>query len=352
MKKHNKEKIEKNGDGFFKKLFRPAQDKLYDCQVAIHKLIGNKHKQSSQVKSNYKKWIFYSCWMAIPLLQLLIFYFVVNINSIALAFQQYDMNTGTFHWVGFENFRTLFYNLSLPTDPLRIAIKNSIILFFFETGVGVSLALIFSYYIYKKQFASEFFRIILFLPQIVSTIVMVILFKYFTDYAVPSVLNLFFGVEISPKLAVLTNPSTRFGAIVFFSIWCGFGTNVLMYVSAMTRIPVEITEAASLDGITPIREFIQIVLPLIYPTISAFLIIGMTNIFISQAYLYEIYGSTFNDQKLYTIGFYLFRYVLESEGYNNYAYAAAGGLVATCVATPITLTVKTLLEKIDPNTEG
>ena len=262
------------------------------------------------------------------------------------------MNTNTFKWAGFENFRTLFYNISLPTDPLRVGIKNSITLFFFETGVGISLALIFSYYIYKKQFASEFFRIVLFLPQIVSTVVMVILFKYFTDYAIPSMLNLILGVKITPDLAILTNPSTRFGAIVFFVVWCGFGTNVLMYVSAMTRIPVEISEAASLDGITPIREFLQIVIPLSYPTISAFLIIGMTNIFISQGALHEFFGDQFKDQKLYTIGYYLFRYVYFSESYNNYAYASAAGLVATCVATPIALTVKTLLEKFDPNTEG
>ena len=72
MKKNSKEKFEKDGDGFFRKLFRPVQDKVYDCQVAIHKRIGN--KQSSRIKSKYKKWIFYGCWMALPLLQLLVFY--------------------------------------------------------------------------------------------------------------------------------------------------------------------------------------------------------------------------------------------------------------------------------------
>jgi len=286
----------------------------------------------------------------LPLLQLLIFYFVVNANSILLAFQQYDIDTATFKWAGLANFKQLFYNLSLEGDPLVVGFKNSLLLYAVSLVVGVSCALLFSFYIYKKQFMSEFFRVVLFLPQILSTVVMVIIFKYFTDSAIPEYFKQFFGVRIT---GVLSQNSTRWGAIIFFNIWVSFGTNVLMYTSAMSRIPQEITEYASLDGVSTFREFFYITLPLIYSTITAFLIIGITTIFTSQAALYEFFGgATLSDQNLYTIGFYLFYYVLKSEGFNNYAYASAAGIIATFIAAPLTLGFRALLEKFDPSTEA
>lgn len=345
-KKHIK--IERDEDGFVKQAFKKVGDKFYDLSVLLHS--KRKPAENNLRVSKYRQLIFYIGFMTIPLLQLLIFYFVVNANSILLAFQQYDIKTATFKWAGLANFKQLFYNLSLPGDPLIVGFKNSLILYGFSLIVGVSCALLFSYYIYKKQFASEFFRVILFLPQILSTIVMVVIFKHFTDSAIPAFAEKWFGAQVT---GVLSQQSTRFGAIVFFNIWGSFGTNVLMYTSAMTRIPQEITEYASLDGVSPIREFFQITIPLIYSTITAFLVIGITNIFISQAALYEFFGGNrLPDESLYTIGFYLFRYVLNSEGFNNYAYASAAGIVATFIAAPLTLGLRALLEKFDPSTEA
>ena len=113
-------------------------------------------KQKSIQTAKRSDLIFYLCWIILPIIQFLIFYCVVNFNSFTLAFKKYNVNTGNFDWEGFYNFKDLFRNLTLPGDPLPTALKNSLILYLCNTLIGVSLALVFSFYIYKKKFPTMF----------------------------------------------------------------------------------------------------------------------------------------------------------------------------------------------------
>ena len=345
MKKINEER---NGGGsVFNKLFRRVSDKIYDCKVAIYG--KRKHKATNMKSAKSRDMLFYIGWISLPVLQLIIFYFVVNANSFALAFQQYNVGTGKLEWAGFANFKQIFFNMRLPGDPLGRSILTSLTFYFWSLIIGLPSALIFSYYIYKKRFASEFFRVFLFLPQILSMAVMIVFFQYFLDKAIPAIGSEYLGINIKH---LFSDQSTRFGSIVFFNIWISFGTSTLMYTSAMSRIPTDITEAAAIDGITPLKEFFLITLPLIYSTITSMLIINITNIFTSRYAIFEFFGeNNVPDPKLYTIGYYLLVYVLRSSGINNYPFASAAGILATLVAVPITLTVKALLEKFDPSAE-
>ena len=131
-----------------------------------------------------------------PIAQFLVFYVGVNINSISLAFREYQFDEGgVYTFAGLQNFRNLFRNL-FTMNYAPTLLKNSLILYFCGLCVGVPLALFFSYYIYKKSPCSKIFRVILFLPSIISSIVMVIIFRYFAERAVPELVRIFFGKEI------------------------------------------------------------------------------------------------------------------------------------------------------------
>lgn len=349
MKKKRIE-IEKSERSFFSKLGNCIKDKIYDFRVFLHQRFSKKlpKKQVNAKKSQRQSLVFYIGFFALPILQLLIFYFVVNINSFLLAFKKYNLKTLDFEWAGLDNFRQIFYDISLPGDILLTSLVNSLKLYAVNLLCGVSLCLLFSYYIYKKWKGSEFFRVMLFLPSVISSMVMVTMFRFFTDRGLPEMFKLLFEMKID---GLLTNTDTRFKTLLFYNVWVGFGTGILMYVSAMTRISPEIIESASLDGITAFREFFNIVLPLIYPTITSFLIIGISGIFISQGSIYEFYGRYLSDKSLSTIGYYLFVHVQNSNGLNNYAYASAAGILGTLIAAPIVLFIKWFLEKFDPTAE-
>lgn len=302
-------------------------------------------------QKNKAKTIFYWSILAFPLLQFLIFYIGVNLNSFALAFQEFDMyseNKEALKFVGFDNlwvnFKEVFRNFK-EHDYMLKAFNNSIIAYLIGLFVGLTLALLFSYYLYKKFFMSKFFKVILFLPFIISSITLVIIYKYFVEQAIPAFVFQVSGKEID---GLLSNLNTEFITILFFSIWTGFGIQTLIYSSAMSGISNDIVDAAKIDGVTPMREFLYIDIPMIMPTIAVFVVSSTATIFVNQLNLFSFYGTNASNYDIWTIGYYMYRGVA-AEPLSSYPHYAAFGLVMTMITIPITLIIRALMNKLDPN---
>ena len=125
-----------------------------------------------------KRFIFYCCVLALPVLQFIIFYIYINFNSFIMAFTKYESNPNGAGYITsfarFDHFKTAWNRLS----DSSYMILNSLLLFVCQTAIGFTLALIFSFYIYKNFFASGVFKTILFLPQIIPGIALALLYKY------------------------------------------------------------------------------------------------------------------------------------------------------------------------------
>ena len=292
--------------------------------------------------------LFYILVVAYPLLQFAVFYLYVNINSLVLAFQTYDYGKGEYVWSGFGNFRMFFNEISAPGSVLNLAVVHSFFMYLASLLVGITLALFFSFYIYKKMFLGGVFRVIVFLPSILSSMVLAILFKYFADQALPAMIEQLFGATVP---GLFSSRNSLFPTIVFYTVWIGFGVQMLMYTGVMTRIPVSMVEYAKLDGVSPMREFFYLTLPLIYPTISTFLVVGVANFFIEQANAYNFYGPQ-APNAVQTIGYYLFVRVVGPEAtLADYPFASAAAVVFTLIAAPVTLFAKWILGKFEPTVE-
>lgn len=297
------------------------------------------------VFKNRRKFLFYAGFIALPVIQFAVFYIGVNFNSILLAFKDYTYADG-YGWAGFDNFKRLFTE-ELQRDLIRTAFKNSAILLFFTLVVGITSALLFSYYIYKKMPASGLFKVILFLPSIVSSVVLVIMFKYFVENALPAFWRLLTGKS---ALGLLGNLDTRFATIVFYTVWAGFGPQILMFSGAMSGISGAVTEAAEMDGITPVKEFIHITVPMIWPTLVTFIVVGIAGLFTHQMNLFSFYGSE-ADYSLYTVGYYLYRTIQSSSTtISEYPLLSAFGLFLTAVSVVLTFLSKWLLDTFGPRT--
>lgn len=293
--------------------------------------------------------IFLVCLLAFPILHFLVFYVGVNFNSLLLAFQKYDPNDATYGFMGFgnffANFAKVFDNLGSET-VLLTATKNSIVLYLFGLLVGTPLNILIAFCVYKKIPMENFFRVIIFLPSIISSIVFVLIFKHFVDYGIPAIWKLF-GCENAPQL--LFDERFTFNTLIFYGLWTGFGSGVILYSNAMTRIPDSVVEYGQLEGVKPLRELVSIVIPMIFPTLTTFLVTGIAGIFINQGAVYTFFGEHAYPHS-YTLGYYMFVQVIGAKSSPaNYPYAAAMGLVFTLFAAPITLLVKWGLEKLDPS---
>ena len=97
-----------------------------------------------------KRLLFYIAVVALPVAQFCIFYLYVNFNSIIVSFQRYDLpaDGGTGYvknFAAFENFEAAFETLFSS----REMVLNSLKMIACELFIGLPLALVFSFYIYK-----------------------------------------------------------------------------------------------------------------------------------------------------------------------------------------------------------
>ena len=293
-----------------------------------------------------KKLLFYCCLLALPLLQYAVFYVYMNFNSFYLAFTKRDVFTNASSWAGFANFKFVLRTWFKTERPFFLArLKNSLVFYVFQLIVGTGGAVIFSYYIYKKKAASGFFKVILFLPQIIPGVAMISMYKIFMQSGVQSVIGNALGIDsfFSAK-AEVTYPT-----VLFFSLFMGFGTQVLMYVGAMNNINPAVVEAARLDGASFGRELWSITVPCIYSTVVTFCVVNLTGIFTADIGLYSIFGGNIGNQKIGTLGYYLFSKTAGStEKPYDWPEIAAIGLLFTLVVAPITIGLKSFLDRRDP----
>lgn len=294
---------------------------------------------------NKKDIIFYVALIALPVLQFVIFYIFVNANSFALAFKEYDTASGTSKWVGFDNIKQALWMMTHGSE-LYDAMRTSFLGYFIGLLIGTPLALLFSYYIYKALPGHRFFRVMLFMPSIISSIVIVTIFQFFADRALPEIMTKWFHVETFRGLT--ENPDTRFGTVMFYNIFVSFGVSVLMYSDAMGKIPPELTEATRLEGVTGIKEFIYVTFQMIYPTFSTFIITGVAGIFTNQFNLFSFFGE---GSTIQTFGYWIYVKSADVKSQSDYPVIASVGLILTLIALPLTMIVRKLLERIGPSTE-
>ncbi len=302
-----------------------------------------------------KRFIFYCCVLALPVLQFIIFYIYVNFNSFVMAFTKYEGNPDGVGYInsfaGFDHFKTAWNRLS----DSSYMIGNSLLLFIFQTAIGFTLALIFSFYIYKKFFASGVFKTILFLPQIVSGVVFGLIFMYLADDAYPVIMTKYFGQNVEYGLLSSLDVGIRRTTVLAYCICMGFGIHVLMFSGSMSGINESIVESAKIDGASLVQEFIHITVPMIWPTLSQFIIIGIAAIFTDQMHLYTFYQNAAGE--LSTIGYFLFVQAKNSDIISDnvtklsYPELSAFGLIITAILYPTTMLIRKLLTRFGPSVE-
>lgn len=286
----------------------------------------------------------YSLLLVFPVVQFFVFYVCVNVNSILLAFKEYTPILNSegqilgfkYKMIGFNQFKTVIEDVMGADPDLKVAIKNSLVIYVIKVVVSTVLSVLFSYYIYKKFVGSEIFKVFLFIPSIVSGLVMCIIFANLVDRIYSQIS---FDMTGEYAYGLLSQEKTRFATITFFSIFSGFGTTILMYTGTMGRISPSILEAGKIDGTNSFQEFIHIIIPLSWSTISTFLIVGIAGLFLDQNSVYSFYATSYPDPSVLTLGYWTYRKTQLAQ-LNEYPYLAAFGLIETLIIVPITIGVR------------
>lgn len=258
-----------------------------------------------------------------------------------LAFQGMNKD-GSTYWVGFENFIKVFKGAD--SELILISFWNNIRMFFWTLIIGMPINILFGYYLFKKKFAHKAIRIVYMLPGMVSGVVMSLLFLKLVQIGLPAMAQTWFGVEM-PN--ILYEDSTAFGVQVFYTLWLGFSSSIIYYSNAMFAIDESMLEAAKIDGASPFRQLISIVVPNIVPMLTTFMITGVASIFTVAGHLFLFYGDGFVPTSTYFTGYYMFKIAYYGE-LDSYPVTAAVSLIITAITIPLTLMVRKLMDWINP----
>lgn len=297
-------------------------------------LLNNKNRR----KRNW--WLFVISFLILPVINFFVFYVFVNFDSFLMAFQRpvYGSGFGATDW-SLENFTKIFDMLSVSKNGVLIqAILNTLLFYVAGMVIGLPLSLLMSYFIYKKIYAYKLFRFVTYLPNIITSSALVILFKNAVGPGGPlnAIVTLCGGEYFDP----LVRDETAIWMILFYSLSFGFGTNMIVLNGAMTGINKEMLEAAELDGCNWFQEFWYIILPSVWPTVSTIIVLSTAGFLGSSG---PILAFSKGDYKTMTLSFYIYQLVSGAgTGKQDVYMASAIGVLMTIVSFPIAMLAKHL----------
>lgn len=220
---------------------------------------------------------FVFCCLAPAAILFVIFMIIPTIDVFRMSMFKWGGYTADKTFVGFKNFATLF-----QSDKFYQAFQNTILLIVLVTIVTFATALIFAAILTREKIKGQnFFRIIFYIPNILSVVVISAIFSAIYDPD-KGLLNSFLSIFRGDSDPILWLGSQKIViySIVIAMIWQAIGYYMVMYMASMANIPESLYESASLEGAGRIQQFFSITLPLVWTNIRTtltFFIISTIN---------------------------------------------------------------------------
>ena len=188
-----------------------------------------------KISKQNKAAIGFACLLLLPaVLHFCIFYIYINSQSFLLAVK----DDNGFTW---EYMRMVFRQFSTSGSEITLALKNTMIFFIVGNFVMFPLALLFSYLLYKKLAGYKYFRIVFFMPSIISAVVMVTLYKNIVNGPISEIWMKITGTNYMPLFLDSSEYALKF--ILLYEFWLGIAGNMIIYSGTMNRIPMEVIES-------------------------------------------------------------------------------------------------------------
>lgn len=289
--------------------------------------------------ATFQKYIFLALAIIPPFGGYLLFTLYPNILSVYYSMLEWD-GISAKKFVGFQNFVTAFHD-----DFVWRALKHNVIFMIFVPVIVIFISVFLAYLITNKNYKENgMLKIIFFFPNVLSTVVVALLWAFIYDgnYGLLNGLLNVFGIDMG-KFYWLGDERTALAAVIPPWVWGGVGLYVIIFVNSMLAIPKSLYEAAILEGAGHMTRLFKITLPLVLPLVrvsALFLVVGTLKGF--EMILILTNGGPFGQTDV--MGLYMFNLAFGNE-YRNYGYASAIGMILFVIL----VTAKLLMDKFLPN---
>ncbi|WP_404401513.1 carbohydrate ABC transporter permease [Pelagibacterium halotolerans] len=264
--------------------------------------------------------------LIVPPLAVMVTFVAYPILS-ALAYAFYDwhgLQRGDF--VGFGNFHQVLFTEPFATWTRNAFIHNVIVFFslmVIQNGFGFILA----YALWRELPGAAFHRVAVFLPVVLSTVIIGFLWKLFFHPLFGPVNQIFRGMGLDALAQPwLGQSSTALGSLIFVNAWAWVGFPTLVFLAGMQRIPGEILDAARMETDSEWVVIKKIVWPLVAPSATVvfiLLFIGSFNWFELPYIMVGLDGSPFGSTDVLGLYFYRTAFGNQSAGVQDFGRGSA-----------------------------
>ena len=199
--------------------------------------------------------------MAGPVALMALWSYVPTLRGALIAFTDYRIMGGS-RWAGLDNFANVLFDAEFwSTLGHSLYYAGLVLALGFFSPIALAILL------HEVPRGKVFFRVVFYLPAVVSGLVVIFLWKGFYDPTENGLLNGLLGLVRLPPQGWLTDPRWAMPAVVIPIVWASMGPGSLLYLAALKTIPEDLYEAAEIDGAGIWRKLWDVTIPTIRPLI-------------------------------------------------------------------------------------
>ncbi len=223
-------------------------------------------------------------------------------------------------YIGIKNFIKIFHD-KLWWESLW----HAGIITFLALTVQNALALALALAVDKGIRGGNIYRVIFFLPPVLSGIVIGLIWRWIFDGHDGFLNHLLVSIGLTQykNMAWLANPKTALYCVSIVHMWRGFGWGFIILLAGLQNIDPQLYEAAEVDGAGPWQKFIYITCPLMIPV---FVLVSILTI-LGTMQIYDIIVATTNGGPIFATEVPITRIIEYMQGENRFGYACACGIV-------------------------
>ncbi len=286
-------------------------------------------KKRNNVNNFYKKYIPYM-FIAPAALMLFVFFFIPFFQTILLSLQDFSTDIYNPSFTGLNNYKIL-----LTSREFYKVLFNTFLFLIFVVPVLSILPLIVAIFINQKIKGVSLYKVLIYLPVVISIVVVAIAFKWM--YAQEGILNYFLSLFKLNPAGWLTDTKFAMFSVALVTIYKGIGYYMMIYLAALTGVPKELYEAAETDGANEIKKHLTVTIPHIMPTIALVVIISSISALKVFAEIYVMTkGGPLNSTK--TIVYYIYERAFENLDLSMAAAASVVLLIVILIFSLINIT--------------
>ena len=257
---------------------------------------------------------------------MIVFFFIPFFQTFGLSFFDYSSSLYNPNFVGTDNYIKLF------KEPVFYKVMfNTFMYLVIAVPFLVTFPLFLAILINQKIRGITLYKILLYLPVIVSIVVAAIAFKWL--YAGQGILNYILSLFHIKSIGWHVDTKWALFSVALVTIWKGIGYYMMIYLASLMSVPQDLYEACDIDGANFITKHLTVTIPHIMPTIA---LVSTISTISAMKVFAEIYvmtkGGPLNSTK--TIVYYIYERAFENL---DLGYASALAVVLLVVVMGFSL---------------